>query len=63
MVGEHLCVIFPSLLDVNDEDLLNPEGQLCKIVELEKSGHLSRRPGRPDLGIVEPIDGVIPEVL
>ncbi len=63
MVGEHLCMVFPALLDVDDEYLLDPEGQLYKVVPFKRSGHLSRRPGGPDFGIVKPVNGVIPEVL
>lgn len=63
MVGEHLCVVFPALLDVDNEDLLDPESQLYEVVPFERSGHLSRRPSCPDFGIVEPVNGVIPEVL
>jgi hypothetical protein len=63
VVGEHLCVIFPALFDVDNEYLLDPECQLCKIVPFKQSGHLSRWPGSPDFGIVEPVNGVIPEVL
>jgi hypothetical protein len=48
---------------VDDEDLLKQKCQLHQIIPFEGSWHLSSRPGSPNLGIVEPVRGVIPEML
>jgi hypothetical protein len=56
-------MIFPPGLNVDDKNLLEPVCQLNQIVPLEKPRHISSGPVGPDLGIVKPVCGVIPEML
>lgn len=39
MMSEHLPVVFPSLFNVHNYDLLKPEGELYEIVPFEKPAH------------------------
>lgn len=59
MVGEHLPMVLPTLFDVDDEYLLEPEGELYEVVPFEQPVHLSVRPARPELMEIEPVLGVI----
>lgn len=63
VVHEHLSIILALLLDVDDQDLLDVEGPLEKIVELEDAFNLSQRPAVPDAVEVEPEFGVVYDVL
>lgn len=63
VVRQHLVVVFPPLLDVDNEDLLNPERQLHEQIPLHLGCHLPRRPVRPDRLEAVPVVGVGPEVL
>lgn len=36
MVGKHLPVVFATLFDVDDDDLLKPEGELDEVVAFKK---------------------------
>lgn len=47
VVGEHLCVVFALLLDVDDKKLLDPEAPLNEVVPLEKAISLTERPAFP----------------
>lgn len=59
VVGEHLPVVLPALFDIDDEYLLEPEGELYEVVPFEQPVHLSVRPARPKLMEIEPVLGVI----
>lgn len=63
MMGEHLVVILPPLLDVDNNNLLDPECQLHKVIPLESSRHLARRPMGPQIPIVKPICGRAHDIL
>jgi hypothetical protein len=53
VVGEHLPVVLPALLDVDDNHLLQPETQLREHVALHESGQFAVGPPRPQLSQVE----------
>ena len=55
MMSEHLPMVFPPLLDVDDQDLLEPEGELDQIVPLHRPFQFSVWPIGPLLGHVEPM--------
>lgn len=55
VMGEHLPVILSALLDVDDQDLLKPEGKLRKHVSLHDAGELAVGPVRPKLAEVEEV--------
>lgn len=59
VVREHLHIVFPSLLDIYDDDLLQPECKLYEVVPFEKAIHLLSRPVRPYFAEVEEIWRVI----
>lgn len=52
MVREHLPVVFAAFLDVDNHYLLQPESELCEIVELHSAGHVARREVGPELAEV-----------
>ena len=54
VMREHLCVILALLLDVDNENLLNPEAPLYKVVPLEKAVSLTEGPAFPDAVQVKP---------
>jgi hypothetical protein len=60
---EHLCVILALLLDVDNENLLNPEAPLYKVVPLEKAVSLTEGPAFPDAVQVKPKVGMVHYVL
>lgn len=39
VVGEHLPMILSALLNVDDQNLLQPEAELSQVVQLEKASH------------------------
>ena len=47
MMSEHLPMIFPALLDVDDKDLLEPKGELNEIVPLHQAFGFPIWPSRP----------------
>jgi len=47
MVREHLPVIFSPRFNVDDQDLLDPKGELDKIVPLGERSHCFDRVARP----------------
>lgn len=53
MVRYHLHMILPALLDVDDQDLLQPEGPLAQHVRLRKPVKFSGGPVGPQLLHVE----------
>lgn len=63
MVGEHLVVVLPPLLNVDDENLLKPKGQLEETVELEIARNITSRPVCPDLAEIKPVFRMIPNML
>ena len=63
VVGEHLSIVFPLLLDVHDQDLSNPEGPLREVVELGQTGNLAEWPAFPHAVQVEEIVRVPDDVL
>ena len=62
-MAEHLPVIFPSLLDMHNDNLLKPKRELYEIIPLECATHETNRKVSPELGEVEPVFGVIHDVL
>lgn len=63
MMGEHLRVIRPPLLNVDHDHLLQPERELHQIVPLEQAIQFSSRPICPQVAQVEPVIGIVHEVL
>lgn len=63
MMGEHLRIVFTSLLQIDGQELLQAEGKLDKVVPFELPSDLARRPGRPQLFEVEPIRRVHEKIL
>lgn len=63
MVDQHLIVIFSPLLDVDDEDLLEPERQLRQAVPLEGARDVSGGPIGPYLAEVIPVFRIVPKAL
>jgi len=49
MMCEHLCVVFPSLLNVDHDHLLQPKCELHQVVPLEKPTQLPSRPMSPQV--------------
>ena len=62
-MGQHLVVILPPLLDVDDEDLLHPKRQLREKIPLQTTGHATMWPLRPDGLEVEPVGRLGPDIL
>lgn len=62
-MGEHLDVVFPSLFDVDDNNLLKPKGKLDQDVPFESAANLSIRPILPDHFDIKPVVRVIHNVL
>jgi hypothetical protein len=63
VVREHLCIILPLLLDINDHDLLHVKGPLHEIVKLVQSRCLAEGPPFPQPVEIEPKLGVVHEIL
>lgn len=55
VVGEHLVVVLASLLDMNDEDGLNKEGQFDKQIPLHQAGHGTSWPFVPNRAEIKPV--------
>lgn len=55
VVGEHLPVVLAALLDVDDDDLLEPEGELAEHVALHQAAELAVGPVGPQVPEVEPV--------
>ena len=41
MMCEHLGVVFSALFDVDDDDLLEPKGELNEVVPFCETGHFA----------------------
>ena len=63
MVSEHLPMVFATLLNVDDQDLLHPESQLGQNVSLHQATHLPVRPVGPELLQVQEVRGLAVDVL
>lgn len=63
VMGQHLPVILAAFLDVNDEDLLEPESKLHEDVSLVQASKFSVGPARPELLHVQPVRGSVVNVL
>jgi len=63
MVGKHLEMIFPPLLNINNKYLLKPKGKLHKVVPFEQTGHFSIGPVHPELAKIQPIVRIIEKIL
>jgi hypothetical protein len=63
VMTEHLPMILPSLLDVNNKDLLEPECQLRQQIALHKATELSVGPVGPELLHIQVIGRNTVEVL
>lgn len=55
MVRKHLPEIFPSLLYVDDQDLLKPESELNEIIPLHRAFQFPTWPSSPKLAEIEPV--------
>ena len=55
VMGEHLPVVLSALFNVDNQNLLQPKGQLGKHVSLHESGKLTVGPVRPELSEVEKV--------
>ena len=60
---KHLRVVLALFLNVDNENLLDPEAPLYKVVPLENAIDLTERPAFPDAVQVEPEVRVIHDVL
>lgn len=60
---EHLIIVFPSFLDIENEDLLQPECELGQIIPFERATEFAHRPVGPHLGEIQPVRAVIHQVL
>lgn len=63
VVGEHLRIILALLLNVHDNDLLNPEAPLDEVIPLKDAFHFSKGPACPETVEVQPILGCVYYVL
>ena len=63
MVGEHLPVVLAALLNVDDENLLQPKGQLGKHIPLHNTAELSVRPAGPQVLEIKEVGGFRVNVL
>lgn len=55
VVRKHLPMVLSALLNVDDQDLLQPKGKLGKHVSLHNPGELAVGPVRPELSEVEEV--------
>lgn len=63
VVGKHLSIVLALLLDINNDDLLDPETPLSEVVELLKTGDLAEGPTLPHAVDIEPEFRVVYDVL
>ena len=63
VVAQHLPVVFSPLLDVDDEDLLDPETELYEVVPFHGCVDFSVWPAGPHLLHVEPVLMSIHDIL
>ena len=63
MVREHLPMIFPPLLDIDDYYLLQPEAELYQIIPLHRTVNLSGGPAGPEFLIIHPVLVVVHDIL
>jgi len=63
MMCEHLIVIFPAILNMEDKNLLEPKCQLCNIVYFEEACCLENGPIRPHLPEIHPVWSLVVEIL
>lgn len=63
VVGEHLPVVLAALLDIDDDDLLQPKGPLTQDVTLHNTVKLTIRPVGPELLHVPVVGRITVEVL
>ena len=63
MMCEHLPMIFSSLLNVDDKDLLQPKRELDQVIPLEQPIHFSVGPVSPHVPQLEPVLGIVHEIL
>lgn len=63
VVGQHLPVVFATLLNVDHKDLLEPEAELREDVELVQGTELTIWPEGPEVPEVQPRGRVVVEIL
>ena len=63
MMGEHLPVVFAAFFDVDDDDLLEPEGELDEVVVFEERGEEADGEVGPEVGEGEEVRGCDNDVL
>lgn len=62
-MDQHLTIIFASLLNVDNKDLLEPERQLRQTVPFEDTGDISGGPIGPYLAEIIPVLRIVPKEL
>ena len=62
VVGEHLPVVLTPFFDVDDHDLLQPEGELDQVVPFRQAIHLTNGPVAPEGAQVHPVVGSVHDV-
>ena len=63
VMGEHLVVVFPPLLNIDYYNLLKPECKLHKIIPFKQAIELSVGPVNPEFTEVEPVALIVHQVL
>ncbi len=63
MMREHLSVVFPALFNVDHHDLLQPECELDKDIELQTAADFPVWPVSPQHLHIEPIIRVVHHIL
>ena len=63
VVNEHLHVILPLLLDMNNQNLLKPESVLNEDVPFAQASNFPIGPVRPKILKIEPVVGVRQNIL
>jgi len=60
---KHLPVVFPTFLNIDNHNLLEPERELHEVVPLHDAGDVDVGEVCPELGEVEPVGRVVHDVL
>lgn len=63
VMGQHLVVVLPSLLNIDNQNLLHPKRQLHEQIPFQSPRHTPCGPFPPDCGIIEPVVRVRPDIL
>jgi hypothetical protein len=63
VMEKHLGVVLSFFLNIYDQDLLNPKRKLDEIVPFQETSGLADRPVSPHAAEIEPVLGVVHEIL